>query len=71
MQGRLFDRWLFTGGMALAVADGVFLFLGVILGKAFAGVHAAIAPEHALSPVVAAVVGMSGLAVAVVGGPLT
>lgn len=31
MQGRLFDRWLFTGGMALAVADGVFLFLGVIL----------------------------------------
>jgi len=31
MEGRLFDRWLFSGGMALAVADGVFLFLGVIL----------------------------------------
>jgi sugar transferase (PEP-CTERM system associated) len=31
MQGRLFDRWLCSGGVALAVADGVFLLVAVIL----------------------------------------
>jgi CIC family chloride channel protein len=56
----------FRGGLFFAS-----LFLGALLGKAFAGLHAAVAADHALSPVIAALVGMSGLAVAIVGGPLT
>ena len=56
----------FRGGLFFAS-----LFLGALLGKAFAGLHAAISAEHAVSPLVCALVGMSGLAVAVVGGPLT
>lgn len=56
----------FRGGLFFAS-----LFLGTILGKAFAGLHAAVASDHAISPLVAALVGMSGLAVAIVGGPLT
>jgi CIC family chloride channel protein len=56
----------FRGGLFFAS-----LFLGALLGKAFAGVLALISTAHAVSPVVCALVGMSGLAVAVVGGPLT
>ncbi len=56
----------FRGGLFFAS-----LFLGALLGKAFAGLHAAISAEHAVSPLVFALVGMSGLAVAIVGGPLT
>lgn len=56
----------FRGGLFFAS-----LFLGAMLGKAFAGLHAAISAEHAIPPLVGALVGMSGLAVAIVGGPLT
>jgi len=56
----------FRGGLFFAS-----LFLGALLGKAFALAHAAISAEHAVSPMVCALVGMSALAVAVVGGPLT
>jgi chloride channel protein, CIC family len=56
----------FRGGLFFAS-----LFLGALLGKAFAGVLALVSTAHAVSPVVCALVGMSGLAVAIVGGPLT
>jgi CIC family chloride channel protein len=47
------------------------LFLGAVLGKFFAGVLTLVSTAHAVSPVVCSLVGMSGLAVAVIGGPLT
>jgi CIC family chloride channel protein len=56
----------FRGGLFFAS-----LFLGALLGKFFAAALALAAPEHAIPEVVCAVVGMSSLAVAVVGGPLT
>ena len=56
----------FRGGLFFAS-----LFLGALLGKAFAGMLAIISTAHAVSPIVCALVGMSGLAVAIVGGPLT
>jgi CIC family chloride channel protein len=56
----------FRGGLFFAS-----LFLGALLGKLFAGVLALTAATHAVSGVVMALVGMSALAVAVVGGPLT
>jgi chloride channel protein, CIC family len=56
----------FRGGLFFAS-----LFLGALLGKLFAGVLATITIVQAIPPVVCALVGMSGLAVAVVGGPLT
>ena len=56
----------FRGGLFFAS-----LFLGACLGKFFAGVLAAVTTAHAVSPVVCALVAMSGLAVAVIGGPLT
>jgi CIC family chloride channel protein len=56
----------FRGGLFFAS-----LFLGALLGKAFAGALAAISTAHAVAPDVCALVGMSALAVAVVGGPLT
>ena len=56
----------FRGGLFFAS-----LFLGALVGKAFAGALAAVSTAHAVSPVVCALVGMSGLAVAVIGGPLT
>ncbi len=56
----------FRGGLFFAS-----LFLGALLGKLFAGVLALVTVAHAIPPVVCALVGMSGLAVAVVGGPLT
>ena len=39
--------------------------------KAFALVMGGISPEHLISPTLCALVGMSGLAVAIIGGPLT
>lgn len=56
----------FRGGLFFAS-----LFLGALLGKAFAGILLAVTTAHAVSPVVCALVGMSALAVAVIGGPLT
>src|SRR6201985_877017 len=56
----------FRGGLFFAS-----LFLGAVVGKAFAGALAAVSTAHAVSPVVCALVGMSGLAVAIIGGPLT
>ncbi len=47
------------------------LFLGALTGKLFAAGLAAVTATQALPPVVCALVGMSALAVAVVGGPLT
>ncbi len=56
----------FRGGLFFAS-----LFLGALLGKAFAAMMAAVTTAHAVSPVVCALVGMSALAVGVIGGPLT
>lgn len=56
----------FRGGLFFAS-----LFLGALLGKAFAALLAMVTVVQALPAVVCALVGMSGLAVAVVGGPLT
>ncbi len=56
----------FRGGLFFAS-----LFLGALLGKLFAGLLAIVTVVQALPAVVCALVGMSGLAVAVVGGPLT
>jgi chloride channel protein, CIC family len=56
----------FRGGLFFAS-----LFLGAMVGKFFAGVFAAVGTTYAISPVVCAVVAMSSMAVAIVGGPLT
>jgi CIC family chloride channel protein len=56
----------FRGGLFFAS-----LFLGALLGKLFAAGLAAITAAQAIPAVVCAIVGMSALAVAVVGGPLT
>ena len=56
----------FRGGLFFAS-----LFLGALLGKLFAGALALVTTVQALPAVVCALVGMSGLAVAIVGGPLT
>ena len=56
----------FRGGLFFAS-----LFLGALLGKLFAGMLALVTVVQALPAVICALVGMSGLAVAVVGGPLT
>lgn len=56
----------FRGGLFFAS-----LFLGALLGKVFAGVVVFVAPGSGLDADVAAVVGMTSLAVGVVGGPLT
>jgi CIC family chloride channel protein len=56
----------FRGGLFFAS-----LFLGALLGKVFAGVMAYLSPATGIDPSVAAVVGMTSLAVGVVGGPLT
>ena len=56
----------FRGGLFFAS-----LFLGALVGKLFAAGLAAITTVQALPAVVCALVGMSALAVAVVGGPLT
>ncbi len=56
----------FRGGLFFAS-----LFLGAMLGTLFAAVLAALTVKTLLPGVVCAVVGMSGLATAIVGGPLT
>ena len=56
----------FRGGLFFAS-----LFLGALVGKLFGGGLAIVATTHALPTVVCAVVGMSGVATAIVGGPLT
>ena len=56
----------FRGGLFFAS-----LFLGALLGKMFAEVMAFVSPATGIDPAVAAVVGMTSLAVGVVGGPLT
>ena len=56
----------FRGGLFFAA-----LFLGVLLGQAFAAVVALIPGAVTLDPTVAALVGMAGLGVAIVGGPFT
>ena len=56
----------FRGGLFFAS-----LFLGSMVGKVFAGVLLIASPTHAVPPVVCAIVGMSSMAVAIVGGPLT
>ncbi len=56
----------FRGGLFFAS-----LFIGALFGKFFAAVLAVASVGTALPDVVCAVVGMSSLAVAVVGGPLT
>ena len=56
----------FRGGLFFAS-----LFLGALLGKLFAGVLATVTVVQALPAIVCALVGMSALAVAIVGGPLT
>ncbi len=56
----------FRGGLFFAS-----LFLGALTGKLFAAGLATITATQAIPPVVCALVGMSAMAVAVVGGPLT
>jgi CIC family chloride channel protein len=56
----------FRGGLFFAS-----LFLGAMLGKLFAALLAATSAHLVLPEIVFAVVGMSGLATAIVGGPLT
>jgi CIC family chloride channel protein len=56
----------FRGGLFFAS-----LFLGAMLGKLFTGLLAMVTTVHAIPPVVGALIAMSGLAVAVIGGPLT
>ena len=56
----------FRGGLFFAS-----LFLGAMVGKLFAGLLAMITTTHAIPPVVCAIVAMSGMAVAIIGGPLT
>ncbi|HEX4199467.1 MAG TPA: chloride channel protein [Caulobacteraceae bacterium] len=56
----------FRGGLFFAS-----LFLGALMGKLFAVAVALAAPQIALDPTLCILVGMSSLAVAVVGGPLT
>ncbi len=56
----------FRGGLFYAS-----LFLGALVGKMFAGCMAYVSVTQALPPIICALVGMSALAVAVVGGPFT
>ncbi|GAC1348344.1 MAG: chloride channel protein [Acetobacteraceae bacterium] len=56
----------FRGGLFFAS-----LFLGALVGKLFAGALAMVTVVQALPAVICALVGMSALAVSVVGGPLT
>jgi len=56
----------FRGGLFFAS-----LFLGALLGKLFAGVMEVLSVANVVPEAVCAMVGMSALAVAIVGGPLT
>ncbi|MGH7155079.1 MAG: chloride channel protein [Acetobacteraceae bacterium] len=56
----------FRGGLFFAS-----LFLGALVGKFFGSALALISTTHIVPPATMAVVGMSSLAVAIIGGPLT
>jgi CIC family chloride channel protein len=56
----------FRGGLFFAS-----LFLGALVGSVYASALGAVLPGGAPNPIVTAVVGMSAMAVAIVGGPLT
>jgi len=56
----------FRGGLFFAS-----LFLGALMGKLFAAVALIVAPHLSIDPTLCILAGMSALAVAVVGGPLT
>lgn len=56
----------FRGGLFFAA-----LFLGALLGQAFAAISALVPGATPLDPTVAALVGLAGLGVAIVGGPFT
>ncbi len=56
----------FRGGLFFAS-----LFLGALVGNVYADLMAIVLPNAAPDPLIAAVVGMSAMAVAIVGGPLT
>ena len=56
----------FRGGLFFAS-----LFLGALIGKLFAAVAIVLAPQLTIDPTLCILAGMSALAVAVVGGPLT
>jgi CIC family chloride channel protein len=56
----------FRGGLFFAS-----LFLGAMLGKAFAGIMLLVWPVPVFPEPIYGLIGMSGLAVAIVGGPLT
>ena len=56
----------FRGGLFFAS-----LYIGALAGKLFAAVMAVAMPALAPDPLVATIVGMSSMAVAIVGGPLT
>jgi len=56
----------FRGGLFFAS-----LFLGALLGKLFAAVAVIVAPHLSIDPTLCILAGMSALAVAVIGGPLT
>ena len=56
----------FRGGLFFAS-----LYIGALTGKLFAAVVAILLPSISPDPLVATVVGMSAMAVAIVGGPLT
>jgi CIC family chloride channel protein len=56
----------FRGGLFFAS-----LFLGALLGKAFAALMLLLWPEPVFPEAIYGLIGMSGLAVAIVGGPLT
>jgi CIC family chloride channel protein len=56
----------FRGGLFFAS-----LYLGALTGQLFAGLAAAVVPGISPDPLVATIVGMTSMAVAIVGGPLT
>ena len=56
----------FRGGLFFAS-----LFLGALLGKIFAALMTIFSPQTGIDPGVAAVIGMTSVAVGIVGGPLT
>ena len=56
----------FRGGLFFAS-----LFLGALVGRTFGAALALVSSAHAVPAVICALVGMSGLATAIIGGPLT
>jgi CIC family chloride channel protein len=56
----------FRGGLFFAS-----LFLGALIGRLFAGVLMLAFPDQVLDPTVTGLVGMTAVAVAIIGGPLT